>query len=38
MHKGQEAANVKMHYEFGNDPTKIIGWLQGKVTHICITM
>jgi hypothetical protein len=34
MHKGQEATNVKVHYEFGNDPTKNIGWLQGKVIHI----
>jgi hypothetical protein len=24
MHKGQEGANVKTFYEFGNDPMKIM--------------
>jgi hypothetical protein len=30
MHKGQEGANVKTHYEFGNDPMKCVSNIKQK--------
>jgi hypothetical protein len=36
MHKGQERANVKVHYEFGNDSMKIMCFqykAKTKVSH-----
>jgi hypothetical protein len=36
MHKGQEGANVKTHYEFGSDPMKCVSKVHQRIKNIII--